>query len=81
MAAYNIPVPDADPVEEVMTIPNYLNMRPAVTVLKKGKAPGEVYQLESLAIDTNNHIFITECEANYVSHAYLRIFREGKIPN
>ena len=28
--------------EKVMTIPNYLNMRPVVTVVKAGEAPGEL---------------------------------------
>ena len=46
--------------EEVMTIPNYLKMRPVVAVVKRGTTPGELYNPQGVAIDTNNRIFIAE---------------------
>ena len=48
--------------EEVITIPNYLNMRPVVTAVKIGKAPGELCGPRGVAIDSNNRIFIAEGE-------------------
>ena len=46
--------------EEVMTVPDYLTMRPVVAVCEKGKAPGELYCPNGVAIDTNNHIFVAK---------------------
>ena len=46
--------------EEVMTIPNYLTMRPVVTVVKRGEALGQLCNPRGVAIDTNNRIFIVE---------------------
>ena len=60
--------------EEVMTIPSYLNMKPVVTVVKGGKAPGELYDPEGVAIDTNNSIFIAEGDAS--GHRRIYVFSE-----
>ena len=60
--------------EEVMTIPNYLNMRPVVTAVKKGKAPGELYCPQAVAIDTNNRIFIAE--GDELGHKRISVFSE-----
>ena len=59
--------------EEVMTIPNYLSMRPVVTVGKAGKAPGELYSPRGVAIDSNNRIFIAEGDG---SHKRISVFSE-----
>ena len=61
--------------EEVMTIPNYLKMRPVVTVGKEGKAPGELCGPQGVAIDTNNRIFITEGSESK-SHRRISVFSE-----
>ena len=61
--------------EEVMTIPNYLKMRPVVTVVKKGKAPGELNSPLGVAIDTNNRIFIAEGH-ELGSHMRISVFSE-----
>ena len=61
--------------EEVMTIPNYLNMRPVVTVGKAGTTPGELYGPQAVAIDTNNRIFIAEGSESK-SHMRISIFSE-----
>ena len=60
--------------EEVMTIPNYLNMRPVVTVVKQGKAPGELWSTQGVAIDTNNRIFIAE--GDELEHRRISVFSE-----
>ena len=60
--------------EEVMTIPNYLNTRPVVTVGKAGKAPGELYKPLGVAIDTNNRIFIAEGDGS--GYARISVFSE-----
>ena len=60
--------------EEVMTVPNYQNMVPVVSVVKIGKAPGELYNPEAVAIDTNNHIFIAEGSVSK-SHARISVFQ------
>ena len=46
--------------EEVMTVPDYLTMKPVVAVCKQGKAPGELYGPKGVTVDTNNHIFVAE---------------------
>ena len=61
--------------EEVTIIPNYLNMRPVVTAVKKGKAPGELYCPQAVAIDTNNRIFIAE-GSKLESHRRISVFSE-----
>ena len=57
--------------EEVMTIPNYLNMRMIVTVLKNGKPPKELHGPRCV---TNNHIFIAE--GYQPEHMRISIFSE-----
>ena len=61
--------------EEVITIPNYLNMRPIVTAVKAGKAPAELYCPQGVAIDTNNRIFIAEGSVAG-SHTCISVFSE-----
>ena len=61
--------------EEVTTIPNYLNMRPVVTVVKKGRAPGELCSPQGVAIDTNNRIFIAE--GDKFEHRRISVFSEN----
>ena len=57
--------------EEVMTIPNYLNMRPVVTVVKTRKALGELCG----PLDSNNRIFIAEGSESK-SHRRISVFSE-----
>ena len=61
--------------EVVMTIPDYQNMGPVVTVGKKGIAPGELYYPHAVAIDTNNRTFITEGNVS-AQHARISVFSE-----
>ena len=60
--------------EEMITVPNYLNMKPVVTVGKKGKAPGELYSPQGVAIDTNNRIFIAE--GGVLEHTRISVYSE-----
>ena len=60
--------------EEVMTIPNYLNMRTIVTVVKNGKPLEELHGPRCVANDTNNHIFIAE--GYQPEHMRISIFSE-----
>ena len=57
-----------------MTIPNYLSMRPVVTVGKGGEAPGELLGPEGVVIDSNNRIFIAEGDG--LGHRRISIFSE-----
>ena len=61
--------------EVVISVPNYQNMGPVVTVVKKGKAPGELFNPKGVAIDTNNRIFIAEEDATE-SHTRISVFSE-----
>ena len=61
--------------EEVPLIPNYLTMRPVVTVEKLGTAPGELYYPNAVAVDSNNRIFVAEGEA-IASHVRISVFSE-----
>ena len=60
--------------EEVMTIPNFLNMRTIMTVAKNGKPLEELHGPRCVAIDTNNHIFIAE--GYQPEHMRISIFSE-----
>ena len=61
--------------EEVPTVPDYQAMRPVVAVGKLGKAPGELFYPEAVAIDSNDRIFITEGHySNSFSHARISVF-------
>ena len=61
--------------EEVPLVPNYQTMRRVVAVGKQGKAPGELYCPEAVAVDSNNRIFVTEGFAAF-SHARISVFSE-----
>ena len=66
--------------EEVPLVPNYQTMRPVVAVAKRGKAPGELYYPEAVAVDSNNRIFVAEGRASE-SHARISVLRERIFPN
>ena len=69
-----ITVPDYPDTTPVITVPNYSHMRPVVTVGKRGTAPGELYNPNAMAIDSNNRIFVAE------SHIRISVFfTEGRI--
>ena len=61
--------------EVVISVPNYQNMRPVVTVVKEGKAPGELLSPHAVAIDINNRIFIAEGSVSQ-QHARISVFSE-----
>ena len=61
--------------EVVISVPDYQNMGPVVTVVKKGKAPGELFNPNGVAIDTNNRIFIAEGNV-LEQHARISVFSE-----
>ena len=61
--------------EEVSLVPNYRTMRPVVAVGKKGRAPGELYCPNAVAVDSNNRIFVAEGYASE-SHARISVFSE-----
>ena len=58
--------------EEVPVVPRYEEMRPIVSVGKKGQAPGELYNPYGVAVDENtNLIYVTEglgsCRVSFFS--------------
>ena len=59
----------------VITVPNYLTMRPVVAVGKTGTAPGELSNPKAVAVDSNNRIFVAEGFASE-SHARISVFSE-----
>ena len=63
--------------EEVPVVPRYEAMRPIAAVGKKGKAPGELYYPNAVAIDRNsNHIYVTEGHLLY-NFGRISIFSDG----
>ena len=61
--------------EEVPLVPNYQTMRLVVAVGKCGRAPGELYSPNSVAVDSNNRIFVADGFAA-LSHARISVFSE-----
>ena len=61
--------------EEVPLVPNYQTMRTVVAVGERGKAPGELYCPNAVAVDSNNRIFVAEGAA-FFSHARISVFSE-----
>ena len=54
--------------EEVLVVPRYDRMRCVVAVVKKGRAPGELYDPRGVAIDENTgYIYVTEWLGSRVS--------------
>ena len=63
--------------EEVPVVLRYEAMRPIVAVGKRGKAPGELWVSNAVAIDRNsNHIYVTE-GGILDNFARISIFSEG----
>ena len=61
--------------EEVPVVPRYHDMRPTVAVAKEGKAPGELWDPNCVAIDpATNHIYVAEGGFNF---ARVSIFSES----
>ena len=58
--------------EEVPLVPNYQTMRPVVAVGKSGRAPGELYNPNGVAVDSNNRIFVSEGIASEL-HARISV--------
>ena len=61
--------------EEVPLVPNYQTMRPVVAVVKRGRAPGELFYPKTVAVDSNNRIFVAEGNL-LASHARISVFSE-----
>ena len=62
--------------EEVPPVPRYEAMRPIVAVGKRGRAPGELWNPNAVAIDRNsNHIYVTE--GPFDNFARISIFSDG----
>ena len=61
--------------EEVPLVPNHRTMRPVVAVGRNGKAPGELYCPNAVAVDSDNRIFVAEGFASE-SHARISVFSE-----
>ena len=61
--------------EVVISVPDYQNMGPVVTVVKIGIAPGELFNPNGVAIDTNNRIFIAEGNIS-PQHTRISVFSE-----
>ena len=63
--------------EEVLPVPQYEAMRPIVAVGKKGKAPGELWYPNTVAIDSNtNRIYVTEGDI-FTNFPRISIFSDG----
>ena len=63
--------------EEVPLVPNYQIMRTVVTVAKRGRAPGELYDPKAVAVDSNKRIFVVEGRGfPSESHARISVFSE-----
>ena len=63
--------------EEVPVVPRYEAMRPIVAVGRQGKAPGELWYPNTVAIDRNsNHIYVAEGEI-LDNFARISIFSDG----
>ena len=62
---------------EVPLVPNYPTMRPVVAVRRRGKAPGELFYPNAVAVDSNYRIFVAEGNANvFASPARISVFSE-----
>ena len=68
-------VPDYPDTTPFITVPDYSHMRPVVTIGKRGKAPGELYYPNAVAIDSNNRIFVAEGNS-FQSYARISIFSQ-----
>ena len=54
--------------EEINFVPRYEDMRPIVSVGKKGKAPGELWHPQGVAIDEDtNRIYVAESDSHRIS--------------
>ena len=63
--------------EEVLPVPRYEAMRPIVAVGKKGKAPGELWYPNTVAIDSNtNRVYVTEGDI-FTNFPRISIFSHG----
>ena len=62
--------------EEVPLVPNYQTMRSVVTVGKRGRVPGELYYPRTVAVDSNNSIFVAEGSPLLSSHVRISVFSE-----